>query len=100
MSMNVDIKRIMFELCLNLCLFIQIHKFRKFRFTVLVVIAFTIRSKKQKANIQPSTIYCCVRMQIILLCCVNMLSYGESKSTISQVLLSISRMSTSYFERE
>ena len=83
--------------------------------TVLVVVAFTKKTKDtrasktkkteaaSRANTQPSSEYFSIRMPIILiLWFVNMLSYGESKSTTtSYVLLSMSMMmSTSNFEYE
>ena len=47
-----------------------------------------------KANTQPSTEYCSVRMPIIIILSIH----GGSKSTTSCVLLSMSTMSSSNFE--
>ena len=60
-------------------------------------VAFT---KKEERNTQPSTEHCRVHTRIIFILCFvyTMLSYGESKSTTSCVLLSMSTLSTSNFE--
>ena len=76
-------------------------------FAVLVIAAFIKKRRKKKtkpasnANTQPSTEYYSVRMQIIIiLCFMYMTIHGESKSTTSCVLSSMSRISTSNFEYE
>ena len=50
---------------------------------VLVVVAFTTKRKDKasKANTKPFSEYFSVRKRIkLILCCLYMLSYGESKS--------------------
>ena len=80
------------------------------KFTVLVVIAFTKKEKSHtstkgravgRANKQPFSEYFSDRTGFIfILCLVYMLSYGESKSPTSYMLLNINMMSTSNFEYE
>ena len=78
-------------------LVIQIHNFRK----ILITDTSDSNQWKQKktsskANIQPSTEYCSVCKRIILIWCfVYMLSYAESKTKTSYMLLSMNMMSTS-----
>ena len=106
---NVDIKLIIFEICLILIhlILIQIHKFRKIlriringssdsnhssRFTVVVVVAFT-KKEKDKAGTHTHNLL----LSTVKFVCESYLFYASCRC---RFMKSMYRMSTSNFEYE